>query len=146
MALSDKAIKNASPRAKPFKLADSGGLFLLVGPSGTRFWRLKYRFAGKEKQLSLGAFPAVSLTGARRLRDDAKAVLAHGQDPSALRKAERAARVSDLPTTRKNTTAVRLVLGLDGSTEIHKGRAAVRLSADEAKALQGMLAKLQAGD
>lgn len=146
MALSDKAIKNASPRAKPFKLADSGGLFLLVGPSGTRFWRLKYRFSGKEKQLSLGAFPAVSLTGARRLRDDAKAVLAKGQDPSALRKAERANRAVELPRPHRDTNAVRLVLGLDGSTEIRKGRAALRLSAEEAKALQGMLAKLQAGD
>lgn len=145
MALTDKAIQNTAPKAKPFKLADSGGLFLLIGPTGTRFWRLKYRFAGKEKQISLGAYPAVTLAEARIRRDDAKANLAKGQDPSALRKVKRIERDADLPLPCTDTSMVRLVLGLDGSTEIHKGGAAVHLSAEEAKVLFSMLAKLQTG-
>lgn len=82
MALSDAAIRNAKPAARPFKLSDSGGLFLLVNPTGTKLWRLKYRIHGKEKSLAIGAYPAVSLSDARKARDDAKAELASGKDPS----------------------------------------------------------------
>ena len=57
MSLSDTAIRKAKPKAKPFKLADGGGLYLLVQPSGSKWWRYKYRFAGKEKLLALGSYP-----------------------------------------------------------------------------------------
>ena len=82
MALTDVVIKNAKPRAKPYKLGDAGGLFLLVQPSGGKLWRLKYRVDGREKKLGLGTYPDVSLAEARRRRDDARELLAGGKDPS----------------------------------------------------------------
>lgn len=81
MALTDAAIRNAKAREKPYKLGDSGGLFVLVQPSGGKLWRLKYRYNGKEKKLALGTYPAVGLAEARRRRDDAKAELALDKDP-----------------------------------------------------------------
>jgi integrase len=82
MSLTDKAIRNAKPRAKPYKLSDSGGLFLLVQPSGSKWWRYKYRFAGKEKLLALGSYPAVSLQEARERHFHARKALDMGSDPS----------------------------------------------------------------
>lgn len=92
MALTDTAIKNAKPSAKPTKLADEKGLFLLVAPSGGKWWRLKYRIGGKEKLLSLGTYPEVSLKDARLRRDEARKLLADGIDPSENRKAIKAAK------------------------------------------------------
>ncbi len=82
MALTDVAIRNAKPRTKPFKLADAAGLYLLVSPSGGKLWRVKFRTAGKEKLLSLGGWPDVSLATARKERDKAREALAAGADPS----------------------------------------------------------------
>ncbi|MDE2442076.1 MAG: integrase arm-type DNA-binding domain-containing protein [Betaproteobacteria bacterium] len=81
MALSDTAIRAAKPGPKPIKLADERGLFLLVQPSGGKLWRLKYRFEGKEKKLSLGRYPDVSLKDARLRRDAAREKVASGIDP-----------------------------------------------------------------
>ena len=66
-------------------VADFDGLFVLVKPTGSRLWQMKYRFAGKEKLLSFGAYPAIGLAQARQLRDDARAVLAAGGDPSEVK-------------------------------------------------------------
>lgn len=88
--LTDKEIKSTVAAYKPFKLADSGGLYLYVTPSGGKLWRLKYRHGGREKTLSIGPYPKVSLAEARRQREDAKALLAEGRDPSAYRKAAKA--------------------------------------------------------
>lgn len=94
MALTDVAIRNAKPKAKPFKLGDSLGLFLLVQPSGGKLWRLKYRIDGREKKLGLGTYPEVSLSEARRRRDDARELIAAGKDPSREKQREvRQARV-----------------------------------------------------
>lgn len=82
MALTEIAIRNAKPRPKPYKLGDSGGLFLHVTPSGGKLWRVKFRAAGKEKLLSIGAWPAVSLANARKERDKARELLAAGADPA----------------------------------------------------------------
>src|SRR3546814_15351424 len=82
MSLSDVAIRNAKPRAKPYKMGDSLGLFLLVQPSGGRLWRLKYRIDGREKKLGIGTYPEVSLSDARRRRDEAREMIAAGKDPS----------------------------------------------------------------
>jgi integrase len=92
MALSDTQIKQAKPTDKPQRLFDGGGLYLEIKPSGGKLWRLKYRYDRKEKLLSLGSYPEVSLKQARKLRDDARALLAAGTDPSEQRKAERQAR------------------------------------------------------
>jgi integrase len=82
MALTDIAIRNAKQRAKPYKMGDERGLFLLVQPSGGRLWKLKYRIDGREKKLSLGTYPDVSLSDARKKRDEARELIADGQDPS----------------------------------------------------------------
>lgn len=82
MALTDVAIRNAKPRAKASKLADGGGLYLLVTPSGGKLWRLKYRADGKEKKLAIGAYPEIGLSEARRKRDEARKQVAAGKDPS----------------------------------------------------------------
>jgi integrase len=92
MALSDTAIKNAKPGIKPIKMTDEKGLYLLISPAGGKWWRFKFRFDGKEKLLSLGTYPEVSLKDARQRRDDDRKLLAKGIDPSANRKAVKEAR------------------------------------------------------
>lgn len=87
MTLSDVQIRNAKPQERPYKVADGGGLYLQVTPSGSRLWRLKYRIHGREKLLAIGSYPSVSLKAARESRDKAKAMLAAGGDPSAEKRA-----------------------------------------------------------
>lgn len=82
MALTDIAIRNAKPGPKAAKLADGGGMFLLVTPAGGKLWRLKYRIDGREKLLAIGAYPEIGLSTARKLREDARALIALGRDPS----------------------------------------------------------------
>jgi len=88
--LTDKTIKSLTPGEKKTRHFDSGGLYLEVAPSGGKWWRLKFRYGGKEKRLSLGTYPTISLKDARERRDDAKKMLANGIDPSAARKEEKA--------------------------------------------------------
>jgi integrase len=92
MPLTDTAIRSAKPTEKPQKLADEKGLFLLVHPNGSKYWRLKYRFDGKEKGLAFGVYPDVGLKDARAKRDEARRLLADGLDPSEHRKANKNAR------------------------------------------------------
>lgn len=92
MALSDTKVRNAKPSDKPIKLFDGDGLFLLITPAGGRWWRFKFRFAGKEKLLSLGTYPEVSLVQARERRNAARKQVADGIDPSQVRKAAKAAK------------------------------------------------------
>lgn len=82
MALTDVAIRNAKTAAKPYKMGDSGGLYLLITPAGGKLWRLKFRVAGKEKLLSIGSWPEVSLAAARKERDKAREAVAAGIDPA----------------------------------------------------------------
>jgi integrase len=91
MPLTDTAIRTAKPRLKSYKLFDSGGLHLEVSPAGGKWWRWKYRFGGKEKRISFGVYPDVSLKSAREKRDRARQQLAAGIDPGAARKAEKQA-------------------------------------------------------
>ena len=86
MPLTDTAIKNAKPSDKTRRMYDSGGLYLEVSPQGGKWWRLKYRFQGKEKRLSLGTYPDVSLKLARVKRDEARTLLSSSIDPSHHRK------------------------------------------------------------
>ncbi len=89
--LTNAVISGAKPREKPLKLRDSGGLYLLVTPTGKRWWRLRFRVHGKERMLSLGVFPEVKLAEARELRDEARRDLRKGVDLSAKRRIERLA-------------------------------------------------------
>jgi integrase len=89
MPLTQVAIKNAKADDKAVKLFDSGGLFLLVQPAGGKWWRYKYRFAGKEKLLALGSYPDVSLAQARERHAQARKTLAEGKDPGEIKKVEK---------------------------------------------------------
>ena len=92
MPLTDAAIRKAKPKEKAYKLSDAGGLFLWVQPSGGKWWRYKYRHAGKEKSLALGAYPDVSLAEARERHSQARKMLSAGKDPAdAKREAKRLA-------------------------------------------------------
>lgn len=89
--LTDTAIRTAKPSGKPVRLFDGGGLYLEVTPQGSKLWRLKYRFGGKEKRLAIGVYPDVPLKKARQRRDEAREMLADGIDPGEHRKAQHAA-------------------------------------------------------
>ncbi len=90
-ARTELTFRNAKPAEKPFKLSDGGGLFLLIQPSGSKLWRLAYRYGGRQKLLALGSYPLVSLADARTAREAAKKLLSDGIDPSEARKSERRA-------------------------------------------------------
>ncbi|EJF2227214.1 integrase arm-type DNA-binding domain-containing protein [Salmonella enterica] len=89
MSLTDAKIRAAKPDEKPYKLADSGNMFLLVHPNGSRYWRLRYRFQGKERTLALGVYPDVSLSDAREKRDAARKLIAEGIDPCEQKRANK---------------------------------------------------------
>lgn len=91
MYLSSFSVEKAKPRAKPFKLADGNGLHILINPNGSKLWRFRYRHNGTQKMIGFGAFPDVSLAQAREKRDEARKVVAAGEDPSQKRKDERRA-------------------------------------------------------
>lgn len=94
MAITDIALRRAKPRSQAYKLWDGGGLYVYVTPAGKKHWRFRYRFAGKEKLLSLGQYPGVRSAEARELRDDAKRSIKEGRDPSIVRQERKRAAVA----------------------------------------------------
>lgn len=98
MPLSALAVTRAKPGPKPYKLTDGHGMYLLLTPTGGRYWRLNYRFDGKARTMALGVFPDVTLADARSKRDDARKILAEGEDPTAKHK-ERTAQAKFDATT-----------------------------------------------
>jgi hypothetical protein len=94
MALTDMAIRTSKPGARLVKLSDGGGLQLWITPDGAKRWRLAYRFAGGQKTLAIGVYPATGLREARDAREEAKRLLAAGQDPSLAKRLARAARAT----------------------------------------------------
>ena len=98
MSLSEMKVRNAKPKEKFYKLADGDGLHLYVTEKGSKLWRFRYRFDRKEKLLSLGIYPEISLVDARQRRDEARRQLAHGIDPGALRKAQKQAETEEKET------------------------------------------------
>jgi integrase len=90
--LTDSRVRQAKPTQKTYNLYDSGGLYLTVSPTGAKWWRMKYRYAGKERRIGLGAYPGVSLAGARVARDRARMTLRDGRDPCAVKRTEAAQR------------------------------------------------------
>lgn len=99
MALTTVAITNAKASGKPRKLTDGEGLYLVLHPNGSKLWRFRYRFAGKENMIALGAFPIVSLADARRKRDEARKLLADGADPAVQRRLDRIAAANSARNT-----------------------------------------------
>ncbi|EIE2767495.1 integrase [Salmonella enterica subsp. enterica serovar Sarajane] len=89
MSLTDLAIRRSKPKDKPYTLNDGNGLSLLIEPNGSKGWRLRYRFSGKAKLMSLGTYPNVALADARTARDEAKKLIAGGIDPAEVRKAKK---------------------------------------------------------
>lgn len=97
--LNDTQIRSLKPASRPFKKSDSGGLHIIVQPTGAKLWKLAYRFEDKQKTLSGGTYPATSLAQARKWRDDSKEMLEKGRDPGEAKKAEkRAARAASAST------------------------------------------------
>ncbi|EMH1504900.1 integrase [Proteus mirabilis] len=90
MTLTARQVETAKPKEKSYKLFDGGGLYLEVTAKGSRYWRMKYRFGGKEKRLAFGVFPTVTLAEAREMRNQTKKVLAAGGDPGEVKKEEKA--------------------------------------------------------
>jgi integrase len=130
MPLSDVKCRNSKGQARPYKLSDGGGLYLLVNSDGSRYWRLAYRWHGKQRTLALGVYPAVGLMEARAGRDDAKRSLAANVDPSATkRERKRAAKIASGNTFE----AVALEWHenwKDGRTPYYAGQILRRLQAD----------------
>ncbi|NTV13944.1 MAG: integrase arm-type DNA-binding domain-containing protein [Desulfobulbaceae bacterium] len=98
MPLTPLQLSNAKPKDKDYKLTDGGGLYLLVTTSGGKLWRLKYRFGGREKLLSVGAYPQIPLSDARQSRERARALIAKGIDPGESKKAQLAATLREQET------------------------------------------------
>lgn len=138
-SLSSKLIETVLPDTKPVKLFDGEGLYLLVNPNGSKLWRFKYRYQGKEKLLSFGHYPEVGLDNARVLRSDAQQMLRDGLDPSVMRKI---GNNLELTERIKSNLCVSVRVNMDGFFEIWKGRLAIHLSADEASFVRDQLSKL----
>lgn len=99
MKLNDKICKNAKPKEKPYKLSDSGGLYLEVTPKGGKLWRLKYRFLNKEKKLCIGSYPVITLAEARDHRENAKKLIINGLDPSTVKQEIKHERIQEASNT-----------------------------------------------
>lgn len=91
MPLTDRTVRNAKGKAKPYKLSDGNGLYLLVKTDGARYWRMDFRFVGKRGTLAFGVYPTVSLAEAREKRDGARKQIASGVNPAAKRKLDKVA-------------------------------------------------------
>lgn len=103
MSLSDAKVRNAKATAKPYKISDGDGLFLLVTPNGSKYWRFKYYYAGKEKLLAFGVYPDVSLSDARDRRSEARRTIAAGNDPGQLKKEAKVRAVLESENTFEKT-------------------------------------------
>lgn len=134
--LSDELLKETQSTVRPYKLSDGNGLFLLVMPSGSKYWRIKYHFGGKEKQLSLGVYPGVSLTEARARRDTLRTLLADGIDPSEHTKAEKAARRAE---EARQIVSTRFTLDNAGALSFRLGNRCLILTPAETTELRTFL-------
>ncbi len=122
MALNDTAIRNAKPKAAPYKLSDGGGLFLLVNINGSKWWRHSYRFDGKQKTISLGVYPEVSLKDASGKHAEARKKLAQGTNPSVDRKLEKSARLEDSKNSFELLARDWVTTQLRSLTQSHRDR------------------------
>jgi integrase len=122
MKLNEMAVRKAKPDTKPYKMADGGGMYLEVMPKGSKYWRLKYRFNGKEKKLALGVYPDVPLALARNRRDEARKLLAQSLDPSETKKASKAAGKEKAANSFEVIAREWLASHMADKTESHTGR------------------------
>ncbi|MFJ5360451.1 tyrosine-type recombinase/integrase [Pectobacterium sp. CHL-2024] len=101
MPLTDVKVRSAKPEDKAYKLTDGEGMHLMVHPNGSKYWRLQYRFDGKQKTLALGVYPEITLSEARQRRDEAKRQIATGTDPSEQKKVDKQLRQTLVDNTFK---------------------------------------------
>lgn len=130
-----KSLAALKPKEKAYKVGAGGGLYLEVRPSGSKLWRLKYYFERRERKLTLGSFPAITLPQAAKARDEARATIKAGTDPAAIRKAERAAQAIQRPRAK----AFRLVLTLENSLTIETPRQILSLTPEQTAAVRAFL-------
>lgn len=130
MPLTATAVKNAKAKEKDYKLSDEKGMFLLVKRNGSKYWRLKYRLAGKEKLLALGVFPDIQLARARQLRDDARTLLANGGDPNEAKKAQKIAKGEAAANSFKVIALEWFEKKMDGKSKGHCDRTRRALEKD----------------
>lgn len=136
MTLTIQTIDSAKATDKPVKKSDEKGLFLLVMPNGSKYWRLKYRFERKEKTLALGVYPDVSLEEAREQRESFRAMLAEGVDPGEQVKMQRAAAKAE---EGRKIAPTRFTLGNDGALAVVLGNRRLSLTPDETVELRSFL-------
>lgn len=136
MPLSEQDVDNTIAAAKPFKMADGGGMYLQVMPSGSKYWHLKYRIGGREKKISLGVYPDVSLEEARSRRARARQLLAGGVDPSIHRKKCLAIARADYVGQRATT---RFTVDCDGALCVYAGDKILPMTAAETAELRAFL-------
>ncbi len=130
MALTDTSARSAKPKAKPYKLADGRGMFLLVNPNGAKWWRLKYRIDGREKLLSLGVYPEVGLKDARQKRDAARKLIEGGVDPSLNRQIQKAARIERAENSFETVAREWFAKKSPKWAQSHSGKVLTRLEKD----------------
>ncbi len=127
MKLTDTAVRKAKIDTKPYKMADGGGLFVLVHPNGSKYWRMAYRFAGKQKLLALGVYPDVSLQQARERRADARKLLAQDIDPSAHKQAAKQTRLNHVANSFEAIAREWVASHMADKSETHRTRTLRRL-------------------
>lgn len=127
MKLTDTAVRKAKTDIKPYKMADGGGLFVLVHPNGSKYWRMAYRFAGKQKLLALGVYPDVSLQQARERRADARKLLAQDIDPSVHKQAAKQTRLNHVANSFEAIAREWVASHMADKSETHRKRTLRRL-------------------
>jgi hypothetical protein len=140
-------IKEAKPKAKTYKLSDGGGMYLHVHTNGGKYWRMNYRYGGKQKTLSLGTYPDVILEDARIRRDEARKLLADGIDPSEVKQAQKAeqsaARQSlkeaQIVEEARLIAATRFIIDNEGALSFRLGTRYVALTQTETGELRAFL-------
>jgi integrase len=128
--LSDTVIRNAKPAAKPVRMFDGGGMYLEVSQAGGKLWRMQYRYGGKGKLLSFGAYPIVSLKDARERRDEAKKLLVNNVDPGEVKKAQKAAVKTACTNSFEAVALEWFEVWKVGRAESHTSKAMGRLTKD----------------
>lgn len=127
MPLTELAVKNAKAKTKGYRITDGGGLCLEITPSGGKLWRWRYRFNGKEQMLALGKWPAVSLSDARKLREEARTLLRVGKHPTREKKAERLRQISEGENTFEKNARNWLELKKAGLNEKYRMQNLLRM-------------------
>ena len=127
MALTDTAVRNAKPKEKPYKLGDSGGLYVIVRPNGSKLWRYKYRLGGKANSRGLGKYPDVGLKEVRRRRDECRQDVASGLNPMSRWKATLAGTVDDISASFETVAREWFESRLPNWVPSHASRVLMRL-------------------